>query len=185
MLTAATLVIGVEIKGARRWISLPGLSIQPSEFLKPCFAIVAAWLIAEGRRTPRFPGQTAGRRASSWLIALLLKSQPDIGMLAVIIAVFFAQLYVAGLNLFLVGIGAAASGFAGVGAYTFFPHVQKRVENFLHPGNAGGDYQPPPRWKRSAMAGCSAAAPARGGSRTCCRTRMPTSSSPSPARNSA
>ena len=56
VLTAATLVIGVEIKGARRWISLPGMAIQPSEFLKPCFAVAAAWLISEGRRSPRFPG---------------------------------------------------------------------------------------------------------------------------------
>ena len=47
-LTALTLVIGVEIKGARRWISLPGMSLQPSEFLKPCFAVVTAWLLAEG-----------------------------------------------------------------------------------------------------------------------------------------
>jgi cell division protein FtsW len=141
-LTAATMLIGVEIKGARRWISLPGLSVQPSEFLKPCFAVVAAWLISEGRRTPRFPGR--------WLaigvflvIALLLKSQPDVGMLAVITAVFFAQLYVAGLNLFMVGIGMLGFGGAGVAAYMFFPHVQKRVENFLHPGNGiSADYQP-------------------------------------------
>ncbi len=55
-LTAATMVIGVEIKGARRWISLPGMTIQPSEFLKPCFAVVAAWLISEAKRSPRFPG---------------------------------------------------------------------------------------------------------------------------------
>ena len=57
-LTAATMLVGVEIKGARRWISLPGLSVQPSEFLKPCFAIVVAWLISEGRRSPRFPGKS-------------------------------------------------------------------------------------------------------------------------------
>ncbi len=64
-------------------------------------------------------------------------------MLAVITAVFFAQLYIAGLNLFLVGIGMLGFGGAGVGAYMFFPHVQKRVENFLHPGNGiGDDYQP-------------------------------------------
>ena len=35
VLLAATFVIGAEIKGARRWISLPGLSLQPSEFVKP------------------------------------------------------------------------------------------------------------------------------------------------------
>ncbi|MGA8194119.1 MAG: putative peptidoglycan glycosyltransferase FtsW [Acetobacteraceae bacterium] len=141
-LTAATMVVGVEIKGARRWISLPGLSVQPSEFLKPCFAVVAAWLISEGRRTPRFPGRWLAI-AVFIVIALLLKSQPDVGMLAVITAVFFAQLYVAGLNVVMVGIGMLAFGGAGVAAYMFFPHVQKRVENFLHPGNGiSADYQP-------------------------------------------
>ncbi len=55
-LTALTLVAGVEIKGAQRWIALPGIALQPSEFLKPCFAVVAAWLIAEGKRAERFPG---------------------------------------------------------------------------------------------------------------------------------
>ena len=77
------------------------------------------------------------------MIALLLKSQPDVGMLAVITAVFFVQLYINGLNLFLVAVAVVGFGFAGVGAYMFFPHVQKRVENFLHPGNTtGSDYQP-------------------------------------------
>src|SRR5215472_14210157 len=120
--TAATMGIGVEIKGARRWISLPGMSVQPSEFLKPCFSVVAAWLISEGRRTPRFPGRTLAI-GIFLVIALMLKSQPDVGMLAVITAVFFAQLYIAGLNVVLAGIGVAAFGGAGVAAYMFFPHV--------------------------------------------------------------
>jgi cell division protein FtsW len=141
-LTVATMFIGVEIKGARRWIALPGLSVQPSEFLKPCFAVVAAWLISEGRRTPRFPGKLLAI-GIFLAIALLLKSQPDVGMLAVISAVFFAQLYIDGLNLFLVAILLIAAAFGGVGAYVFFPHVQRRVEAFLHPGNGiGTDYQP-------------------------------------------
>ncbi len=141
-LTAVTMVVGVEIKGARRWLALPGLSVQPSEFLKPCFAVVAAWLMSEGRRTPRFPGKLLAI-GIFLVIALLLKSQPDVGMLAVITAVLFAQLYVDGLNLFLVAIAVIGFGFAGAGAYMLFPHVQKRVENFLHPGNTtGSDYQP-------------------------------------------
>ncbi|HEX4172869.1 MAG TPA: putative peptidoglycan glycosyltransferase FtsW, partial [Acetobacteraceae bacterium] len=141
-LTAATMFIGVEIKGARRWISLPSMSVQPSEFLKPCFAVVAAWLISEGRRTPRFPGKLLAI-GIFLLIALLLKAQPDIGMLAVISAVFFAQLYIDGLNLFSVAVLLIGAGFAGVGAYMFFPHVQRRIEAFLHPGNGiGTDYQP-------------------------------------------
>ena len=61
-LTALTLVVGVEIKGARRWIALPGMSLQPSEFLKPCFAVVAAWLIDRGPPVGAFPGHAGGLR---------------------------------------------------------------------------------------------------------------------------
>ena len=138
-LTAMTLVAGVEIKGARRWISVPGMTIQPSEFLKPCFAVVAAWLLAEGKRTRGFPGMAIAFAVFA-IILLLLKSQPDIGMLAVVTAVFFAQLFVGGLNLFFVGVGTAMLAAAGVGAYTFFPHVRSRVTRFMDPA-AGDSYQ--------------------------------------------
>jgi len=139
VLTAATLVIGTEIKGARRWIALPGFSLQPSEFLKPCFAVVAAWLIAEGRHTRRFPGMLLAFGLFA-AIALLLKSQPDIGMLAVVIGVFFTQLFVGGLNVFLAAGGLGAIAAAGLGAYTFMPHFRSRVEKFMDPA-AGDNFQ--------------------------------------------
>jgi cell division protein FtsW len=140
VLTAATLVIGAEIKGARRWLPVPGLSLQPSEFLKPCFAVVAAWLIAESKMPgSRLPGTTLALGLYV-LIAIILKSQPDIGMLLVVTAVVFAQLFVAGLNLILVG-GAGLLGIAAAGmAYVMFPHVQSRVQRFLDP-TSGDNYQ--------------------------------------------
>ncbi|MGC8522722.1 MAG: FtsW/RodA/SpoVE family cell cycle protein [Acidibrevibacterium sp.] len=138
-LTALTLIKGIEIKGARRWIALPGMSLQPSEFLKPCFVVMAAWLIAESKRRPRFPGVWVAAAVYA-VIALLLKSQPDIGMLAVITAVFLAQLYLGGLNLFMVAVGFAAMSGAGVAAYLLFPHVHSRVARFLDPGK-GDHYQ--------------------------------------------
>ena len=137
--TAMTLVHGVEIKGARRWIALPGMSLQPSEFLKPCFAVVTAWLLSEGARTRAFPGRVIAL-AFFALIALLLKSQPDMGMLAVVGAVFFVQLFVGGLNVLLVGVSLGGIGAAAVGAYTFFPHVRSRVTRFLDPAS-GDSYQ--------------------------------------------
>jgi cell division protein FtsW len=148
LLTLFTMVSGVEIKGARRWISIPGMTLQPSEFLKPCFAVVAAWLISEGRRS----GKALGNGLNlSWgmpvaigiylVIAFLLKSQPDIGMLAVVTAVFFIQLYVGGLPIVLVVIGALGLGGAAAGAYLLFPHVQMRVEKYLHP-TLESAYQP-------------------------------------------
>jgi len=137
-LTAATMVMGVEIKGARRWISLPGMTIQPSEFLKPCFAVVSGWLLAEARKSPRFPGRIIAG-AIFLFIVLLLKSQPDIGMLTVIAAVFLAQLYVDGLPLALVGVALGMMGGAGVLAYTIFPHVRSRVTRFWD--GTGDNYQ--------------------------------------------
>jgi cell division protein FtsW len=140
LLVAATLMMGVEIKGARRWLALPGFgSLQPSEFLKPCFAIVAAWLISEGKMNRRH-GATLLAIVLFLGIAALLKGQPDIGMLLVVSAVFFAQFFVAGLNLFFVG-AVGALGIAGaVLAYTLFPHVQSRVHRFLDP-SSGDNYQ--------------------------------------------
>jgi cell division protein FtsW len=140
LMVAATLVIGAEIKGARRWLSLPGLgSVQPSEFLKPCFAIVAAWLIAEGKVNRRHMA-TVLAIVLFLGIAALLKGQPDIGMLMVISAVFFAQFFVAGLNLFFVGIVGALGVGGAVLAYMIFPHVQSRVHRFLDP-SSGDNYQ--------------------------------------------
>jgi cell division protein FtsW len=139
-MVAATLVMGMEIKGARRWLSVPGLgSVQPSEFLKPCFAIIAAWLIAEGKVNRRW-GATLLAVVLYLGIAALLKGQPDIGMLMVVTAVFFAQFFVAGLNLFLVGAVGAMGVAAAAAAYAFFPHVQSRVHRFLDP-SSGDNYQ--------------------------------------------
>ena len=138
-LTALTLVHGVEIKGARRWIAIPMLSIQPSEFLKPCFAVVTAWLLTRSGSSSRFPGRFVAF-ALFLVILLLLKSQPDIGMLSVITCVFMAQLFAGGLSLLLVGCGVGSMVAAFASAYVVFPHVRSRVLRFLHPGQ-GDHYQ--------------------------------------------
>ncbi len=138
-LTAATLLMGIEIKGARRWISVPGMTVQPSEFLKPCFAVISAWLLSEGQRVRHFPGMLLAGGVFA-LIALLLKSQPDMGMLAVVAAVFFTQLFIGGLNVVMVGVGAGGLVGAAVAAYAFFPHVRSRVTRFMDP-SSGDSYQ--------------------------------------------
>jgi len=138
-LTAATLFMGVEIKGARRWISVPGMTVQPSEFLKPCFAVISAWLLSEGQRVRHFPGMLLAGLVFA-LIAMLLKSQPDMGMLAVVAAVFFTQLFIGGLNVVMVGVGAGGLVGAAVAAYAFFPHVRSRVTRFMDP-SSGDSYQ--------------------------------------------
>ena len=138
-LLALTFVVGVEIKGARRWINLPGGALQPSEFVKPTFAIVAAWLFAEQKERPGFPGNAISIALFLPLLAMLVK-QPDLGMAVVVAAVWFAQFYMAGLRLYWVA-GLVIAGAGGLlGAYLWLPHVTSRVNRFLDPA-AGDSYQ--------------------------------------------
>jgi cell division protein FtsW len=135
-LTALTPFVGEEIKGARRWIDLAGFSLQPSEFVKPCFAVVAAWMFAETHGKRRFPG-SAIAIALYLLIVFLLMRQPDFGMTFVVSVTWFAQFVLAGLPLLWVG-ALILTGISGIaGAYYMFPHVAVRIDDFLNP--AGGD----------------------------------------------
>ncbi|CAK7192083.1 putative peptidoglycan glycosyltransferase FtsW [Commensalibacter sp. Nvir] len=137
--TAYTLVHGMDIKGARRWIALPIMSIQPSEFLKPCYAILTGWILSRWNNRYYIPSFVIVL-ALFGIILVLLKSQPDIGMLAVITVVLFTQLFINGLNMFWVLSAFGSMIAAFIGAYTVFPHVQSRVERFIHP-NIGDHYQ--------------------------------------------
>jgi len=138
-MVAATMVIGVEIKGARRWIHLPGISVQPSEFVKPAFAVVAAWLFSLQRTSAGVPGNLIAIALYGLVLALLLK-QPDLGMAFVVSVVWFTQFFLAGLNVFLVGALALLGAAGLVGAYFTFPHVTSRIDRFLDPA-AGDNYQ--------------------------------------------
>jgi cell division protein FtsW len=139
-LTALTLFSGVEIKGATRWINVGPLSLQPSEFLKPCFAIFTAWMFAlQKSEGQRIPGNLISVGAYLLTVALLIK-QPDLGMTVVITSTWAAQFFVAGLPIFWV-VGLVGCGVAGlIGAYFALPHVTERVNQFLDPA-AGDNYQ--------------------------------------------
>jgi cell division protein FtsW len=135
-LLALTLVAGAEIKGARRWISFGGLSLQPSEFVKPCFAVFTAWMFSEQRKALGFPGNLIAIGLYGVVLALLL-AQPDLGMAVVLSAMWFAQFFLAGLPMFLVVAFGMFGAFGLVGAYFTFPHVASRIDRFLDP--ASGD----------------------------------------------
>ena len=139
VLLIATLAIGPEIKGAQRWINLLGFSLQPSEFLKPFFAISCAWLFALGKSQPAFPG-TALAMALFGLFATLLLAQPDLGQTFVLGVIFGVQFFLAGVPMVLV-VALGICGLVGlVGAYVFLPHVTERIDLFLDPA-AGDSFQ--------------------------------------------
>lgn len=141
LLLWATLLLGTPIKGAKRWLSLMGLQLQPSELLKPCFVIVVAWLLSESKRlTGHFQGQRlCVLLACLTVVPLLL--QPDIGMTFGVVVVFVIQLFLGGLSyLLLLGSGLLGA-IAFLVAFFCFPHVRHRLESFLYPelGNPFGD----------------------------------------------
>ena len=137
VLLVAVLFLGVEIKGAVRWLQIGGISLQPSEFAKPGFAVMAAWLFARRRTDERFPG-FALATGLFLLLALLLLMQPDVGQTLLVAAVWGVQFFLAGLPLVLVA--AIGLGFIGisVGAYFAFSHVQARVDRFFDPSGGEG-----------------------------------------------
>jgi cell division protein FtsW len=139
VLLAYTFVGGVEIKGARRWIEVPGFSIQPSEFVKPTFAVISAWLFAQYRLNPGFPGHYIAMALFAVVLTLLVK-QPDLGMAAVVSLVWFTQFFLAGLRLYWVVTGIAAGAAGMVGAYLMLPHVASRIDRFVDPAS-GDSYQ--------------------------------------------
>jgi len=136
ILVITTFFFGTEIKGARRWLSV-GFQIQPSEFLKPTFIVCTAWLFEMQRRYKNFPGVIVSVVLCG-ITCLLLLAQPDYGMTVVVAAVWFIQLFLAGVrikNVVIVGM-VLVVGF-GV-SYLVLPHVQVRVEQLLS-GILGGE----------------------------------------------
>lgn len=137
MLMIMTLIFGAEIKGASRWLAIGGLSLQPSEFVKPGIAVVAAWLFARQRMDERFPGIQMSIAVYLVTVAILLM-QPDVGMTIVVSVVWGTQFFVAGLPLVFVALIALTFVGAGVGAYFTFDHVQLRVDRFFGPDSEIG-----------------------------------------------
>jgi cell division protein FtsW len=136
VLVAASLHFGAEVKGARRWLVLFGINIQPSEFLKPSLVILIAWLFGESARRPEMPANTIALLLL--LIALTgLVLQPDFGQTMLVALVWGSLFFLAGMRvIWVAGLGGAAvAGLAT--AYWLIPHVARRIERFLDP--ASGD----------------------------------------------
>jgi cell division protein FtsW len=136
VLTALTPYFGAEIKGARRWLVILGVNIQASEFLKPAFVILIAWLFGESAKRPEMPTNSIALGLLIAVIALLVL-QPDFGQTMLIALVWGSLFYMAGMRLVWV-IGLAGAAGAGlIAAFFTVPHVAQRINRFLDP--ASGD----------------------------------------------
>jgi cell division protein FtsW len=115
---------------------LLGINIQPSEFLKPAFVIIVAWLFGESAKRPDMPANTLSLALLLLVIALLVV-QPDFGQTMLIALVWSALFFMAGMRVVWV---AGIAGLAGIGllsAYYTVPHVARRIQRFVDP--ASGD----------------------------------------------
>src|SRR5690606_110045 len=129
-LMVAALFFGVEIKGARRWVNIMGISIQPSEFMKPAFVVICAWLFSERERGGDMPGNLLGMFLFA-VVAGLLVLQPDLGQTILTAGTWGAMFFLAGLPMIWIIMLGGLAVVGGLGAYMFFDHVAGRVNRFL------------------------------------------------------
>ncbi len=124
------LFFGVEVKGSRRWISLLGLSIQPSEFMKPAFIVICSWLFSEHARHPEVPGNLFAIILFG-IVAALLVAEPDFGQTMLTGMIWGGMFFLAGISWswILMLLALAAGGF--LTAYSTINHVQQRVDRFM------------------------------------------------------
>ncbi len=134
VLMVLTLFWGDQTKGASRWITVLGFSLQPSEFIKPFFAVLAAWLFDGQKKHQEFPGSIISTLLFCITLALLLL-QPDVGMSLVITAIWVFQFFLSGLPIMIFVV----MGLVGVGLIVFafftFDHVHHRIMQFLDSEN--------------------------------------------------
>lgn len=134
VLMLAVLFVGVENNGSRRWLNIVGLSLQPSEFMKPAFVVICAWLFAENSRRTDIPGNVFALILLAIVVALLV-AEPDFGQTMLIAVAWGALFFMAGVPwLWIAGLGVAGIG-GMVAAYSFLPHVAGRIDRFLSPGS--------------------------------------------------
>ena len=135
LIMAALPFIGHEAKGATRWIHIGGLTLQPSEFMKPALIVLVSWMFAEGQKGEGVPGISIAFGLYALAVVLLLL-EPDVGQTVLITVAFGAAFWMAGVPMSWV-MGLAAAAIAGlVSTYFMFDHVHSRVQKFLSPEQA-------------------------------------------------
>jgi cell division protein FtsW len=158
VLSVTTLFAGSEVLGAKRWLSWGWLTLQPSEFLKPSFAVLAAVVLADGKRLvlPK-PLVTLLLLAPALVILIL---QPDVGQTALLLALWATLLFFNGISWRWMGALAGSGTVLGGLAYVYIPHVHHRINQFFDPHESG--YQPGLALKAFARGGLAGVGPGAG-----------------------
>lgn len=119
-------------KGAVRWFSLGFASVQPSEFLKPAFIVLSAWLMAASQDLNGPPGKSISFALAS-VIVVLLALQPDFGQAMLMLFGWGVVYFIAGAPFLLISVVVGIVGLGGVTAYSHSEHFARRIDGFLSP----------------------------------------------------
>lgn len=119
-------------KGAVRWLSIAGFSLQPSEFLKPCFIIVTAWLMASSQELMGPPGKLISL-VLTLVVASFLVLQPDFGQTMLVLFGWSVVYFMAGAPMLLIFVVVGVIAFGGLSAYNLSEHFARRIDAFLSP----------------------------------------------------
>lgn len=123
-------LLGKEVNGAQRWFGLGPASFQPSEFLKPCYAVTMAWIISWRQRDATIPVRSITIVFTAIICAALMM-QPDLGQTILFCGIWFALMMVSGVSAKLLW-SSAAGGIAGIlAAYNFYSVAQQRIDAWI------------------------------------------------------
>ena len=148
-LTAAVMVFGVEINGARLWFNLGFFYFQPAEMLKIILVVFLAAYLSEKRELLNAPYLLGGRLRLPplpyllpalilWGLSLsIVVVEKDLGQGLLIFGVFLSMLYLSSGRVGYVIVGLAAFAVGAYVLYRIFPHVQTRVVIWLDPWSRG------------------------------------------------
>jgi cell division protein FtsW len=129
------LFVGADVLGARRELDLGPFALQPSEFLKPSFAILAAAVLAD-RQPLAIPKPVVTFLLLAPALVILIR-QPDVGQTGLLLCLWGAMLFFWGMSFIWVGVGVGITAVLGFLAYEIFPHVHHRVQQFLSESDTG------------------------------------------------
>jgi cell division protein FtsW len=127
-------VIGSEVNGAKRWLNL-GVSLQPSEFLKPAFAIALAWILSWRVRDPNIP-VIGISFCIMGLVGALLMLQPDFGSTILFASVWFVLVLLSGISVKRIGLAGLGGVSVLVATYLLYANARHRIDAFLGGGTA-------------------------------------------------
>ena len=139
-----TLIVGVEIKGSRRWVGFDSfLRFQPVELLKPLFIIFVAKIIVLNEKT-----DIHKRYFYSFVILLIiiiiLINQPDLGQTFLLTLTWITMIFVSGFNMLILSILGLVFAITIALLIFFLPekfgYVFLRIKTFLDP-KTGDNFQ--------------------------------------------